>query len=187
MILNIKLDFNPETQECRVVKAEIEKIKEPVKILESNEPQITLEPSKYTLNPAAAELMGVSIGTRIDIKYQMVDGVEYPVIGTEASFGSGGGNKLTKSLTVSYRGKANDRLSRFGDVFTVTPMRDSSGLFVLIGNGKPEQVPDEIEIIEDMTNNEDLTDSDNEPLSFDDDFTTLEDATLIEEDALSFE
>ena len=196
MIINLKLDYNPTTEECKVIKAEVESPKKTsteasIKVLESNEPQITLDSTKYTLNAAAAELMQVVPNTRIDIKYQMVDGVEYPVIGTEEHFGSGGGNKLTKALTVSYRGKANERLSRFGDVFTVTPMKDISGLFVLIGNSKPEQVPDEIEVIEDMNNHEDLplTDMDEDPLNFDDDptFTEMEDSTLIDEDSLKFD
>ena len=196
MIINLKLDYNPTTEECKVIKAEVESPKKTsteasIKVLESNEPQITLDSTKYTLNAAAAELMQVVPNTRIDIKYQMVDGVEYPVIGTEENFGSGGGNKLTKALTVSYRGKANERLSRFGEVFTVTPMKDISGLFVLIGNSKPEQVPDEIEVIEDMNNHEDLplADMDGDPLNFDDDptFTEMEDSTLIDEDSLKFD
>ena len=196
MIINLKLDYNPTTEECKVIKAEVESPKKAsteasTKILESNEPQITLDSTKYTLNAAAAELMQVVPNTRIDIKYQMVDGVEYPVIGTEENFGSGGGNKLTKALTVSYRGKANDRLSRFGNVFTVTPMKGLSGLFVLIGNSEPEQVPDEIEVTEDMNSHEDLplTDMDGDPLNFDDDptFTEMEDSTLIDEDSLKFD
>lgn len=195
MIINLKLDYNPTTEECKVLKAEVENPKkvstEPTKVMESNEPQITLDTTKYTLNAAAAELMQVTPNTRIDIKYQMVDGVEYPVIGTEENFGSGGGNKLTKALTVSYRGKANERLSRFGDVFTVTPMKGLSGLFVLIGNSEPEQVPDEIEVTEDMNSHEDLpiTDMDGKEISFEDDptFPELEDSTLIDEDSLKFD
>ena len=70
-------------------------------------------------------------------------------------------------------------------------MKDISGLFVLIGNSKPEQVPDEIEVIEDMNNHEDLplTDMDEDPLNFDDDptFTEMEDSTLIDEDSLKFD
>lgn len=193
MIINLKLDYNPTTEECKVLKAEVDKPKTTegsIKILESNEPQITLDSSKYTLNAAAVELMQVTPNTRIDIKYQMVDEVLYPVIGTEEAFGTSCGNKLTKSWTVSYRGKANERLSEYGDVFNVIPLRGSQGLFVLMGNAEvdKEEVPDEIEIKEDMTNHVDLTDMDGDPLEFDDEFNgELEDSELIDADALVFE
>lgn len=194
MIINIKLDYNPTTEECKVLKVEVENPKkvsnEPVKIMESNEPQITLDSSKYTLNAAAVELMQVTPNTRIDIKYQMVDEILYPIIGTEESFGTNGGNKLTKSNTISYRGKANQRLSEYGNVFTLVPLRGSEGLFVLMGNSQPEpqEVPDEIEVIEDVNDHVDLTDSDGDPLSFDDNFSEkLEDSELIDEDVLVFE
>lgn len=191
MIINIKLDYNPENETVKVKSCEVEKPQktEPIKVLESNEPQLTLDATKYTLNPAAAELMGVEAGTRIDIKYQMVDGVIYPVIGTEESFGSGGGNKLTKSLTVPYRGKNNERLSTYGTTFSVIPMKGLNGLFVLMGDAELDtpELPDEIEIKEDMNNHDDLVDSDNDPLTFDDDFEKLEDSEEISEDSLIFE
>lgn len=186
MILNIKLEYNPENETVKVKSCTVEKT-EPTKVYETNDPQITLDASKYTLNPAAAEMLGVVAGDRIDIKYQVIDGIEYPVIGTEESFGSGGGNKLTKSLTVAYRGKNNDRLLKFGDVFTVTPMKDLNGLFVLIGNAEKPAIPDEIEVNEDNNNHEDLTDSDGDPLTFEDNFDNLEDSEEISEDALTFE
>lgn len=193
--LKLKVDYNPTTEECKIIKVEAVNPKtastESTKIPESSDPTLILDSSKYSLNQAAVELMKVEPDVRIDIKYDMINGVEYPVIGTEENFGVNGGNKLTKALTVSYRGKANERLSRFGSTFTVTPMKTKPGLFVLIGDKEPEPVPDEIEIKEDMTNNEDLpiTDMDNEPLTFDDDptFPIMEDAELIEPDALVFE
>ena len=120
----------------------------------------------------------------------MVDKVLYPVIGTEESFGTSCGNKLTKAWTVSYRGKANDRLAEYGNVFNVTPLKDSPGLFVLMGNAEVETggIPDEIEIIEDMNNHEDLptTDMDGD-ITFDPSFEELEDATLIDESSIKFE
>ena len=187
MIINIQLDYNPESNMARVIKAEVEGNKPSKKIIESDEPQIILDTNKYTVNPAAARLMQLKPDMRIDIKYQVINGVEYPVIGTEEAFGSGGGNKLTKSLTVSYRGKANERLSKFGDTFTVTPMKDNEGLFVLIGNTEgPEQLPDEITIIEDTNNHTDLVDSDGDELTFDDD-SFEETSTPIDPDVLNFE
>lgn len=186
MIINIQIDYNPESNMSRIVKTEIEGVKPSKKVIESNEPQLLLDTNKYTLNPAAVALMKVAPDVRIDIKYQMISGIEYPVIGTEEAFGSGGGNKLTKSLTVSYRGKANERLSKFGDTFTVTPLKDVDGLYVLIGNKEEQSMPDEISIKEDMTDNEDLTDSEDDPIEFED--TSFEqDSTPIDESALIFD
>ena len=53
MIINLKLDYNPTTEECKVIKAEVESPKKTsteasIKVLESNEPQITLDSTKYT-------------------------------------------------------------------------------------------------------------------------------------------
>jgi hypothetical protein len=43
-----------------------------------------------------------------------------------------GGNKLTKSNTVAFKGKANDTLSEYGSTFKVEPLRE--GVFKLIGD-----------------------------------------------------
>ena len=186
MIINIQLDYNPESNIARIIKAEVEGNKPSKKVLESDEPQIILETNKYTINPAAARLMQIKPDMRIDIKYQVINGVEYPVIGTEEAFGSGGGNKVTKSLTVSYRGMANNRLAKFGDTFTVTPMKDNEGLFVLIGNTEEPQLPDEITLVEDTNNHTDLVDSDGDELTFDDN-AFEETSTPIDPDVLNFE
>lgn len=194
MILNLELDFNPETEtvkvkSCKVVKETITSVREE----ESSEPQLVLDNSKYTLNSAAIELMKLKVDDRIDIKYQVINGIEYPVIGTEAGFGSGGGNKLTKSNTVSYRGKANERLASFGNLFTIAPMKGYEDLFILISGHETElednsEVSEDIEVVEDMTNHEDIPQESldlDEPLVFEDDEPEEEDL-LIEEDSLNF-
>ena len=48
----------------------------------------------------------------------------FPVIGLETTFNNGGGNKLTKSNTVAYRGKANNTLAEFGSDFKVEPYKE---------------------------------------------------------------
>lgn len=154
----LTLDFDPATGEYKSLKQEI--IKEEVKTKtvveadDSSEPQITLDPNKYILNKAAAQLMGVAWEDRLSIKYQKIDGITFPVIGTDEAFGTKGGNKLTKGLSVSCRGKANDLLKEYGDTFTVTKMKGRDDLFVLVGNAdRPaEPEPDNIEVIEDEGN-----------------------------------
>lgn len=157
--LNLTLDYNPETGECSVVKTE--RAKSSTKVAVDNdtaEPQIVLDANKYILNQAAANLMGVKWEDRLEIKYQKVQGVIYPVIGTGETFGTKTGNKLTKTLTVSCRGKANEMLARYGRTFTVSEMKGEPGLFVLIGDNPPaeEEVVEEIEIKEDENDFVDL-------------------------------
>lgn len=179
MIINLKLtiDYNPETGACTVVKTEQAQPKVVVNN-DTAEPQIVLDANKYILNQAAANLMGVKWEDRLEIKYQKVQGVIYPVIGTDISFGTpGSGNKLTKGLTVSCRGKANEMLARYGKVFTVSEMKGTDNLFVLIGDTpQVEEVLDEIEVKED---DEDIIDL---PLD-----TEIEDAEKIDELAFTLD
>lgn len=185
----ITFDFNPETNEYTPIKQEVVKDKATKTITkageaeESAEPQLTLEDNKYILNQSAATLMGVQWEDRLSIKYQKIEGLTFPVIGTDAAFGTKGGNKLTKSLSVSCRGKANELLAKYGDTFTVTKMKGHDDLFVLLGNAdrptEPEkQIDTNINIKEDNNPVEDL------PLD-----TTIEDenAYEISDDSLNFE
>lgn len=139
---------------------------------ENTTPQLTLEENKYFLNSAAAELMGVEPDDRIDIKFEKAGKGRIPVIGKDESFGTKGGNRLTKSMSVSYRGKNNDELSIYGDVFTITPHDDPSkeGIFVLSGNKQSNsvevkddniQLPEDTELPTDL-NLDDVLDGDDE-------------------------
>jgi hypothetical protein len=56
----------------------------------------------------------------------------FPVIALESTLNNGGGNKLTKSNTVAYRGKANNTLSEFGTNFEVKFHKE--GIYKLIGD-----------------------------------------------------
>lgn len=86
---------------------------------ENPEPELILEDNKYTLNTAAVELLGVEADDRLDIKFEKRDKVRIPVIGCNTAFGTQGGNRLTKSNTVSYRGKNHDLLEEYGTVFSL--------------------------------------------------------------------
>lgn len=179
----LTLDFDPATGEYKSLKQEI--VKEEVKtrtvkeeVDEVAEPQITLDQNKYVLNKAAAQLMNVAWEDRLSIKYQKIDGITFPVIGTDEAFGTKGGNKLTKGLSVACRGKANELLREYGDTFTVTKMKGADSLFVLVGNAERPAEPevDNIKVIEDANDNIDL------PLD-----TEIEDESAKEIDPLTFE
>lgn len=110
---------------------------------ENPEPELVLEDNKYCLNTAAVELLGVEAEDRIDIKFEKRDKVRVPVIGCNTAFGTQGGNRLTKSNTVSYRGKNHDLLEEYGTVFSFKET-DKEGIFELIGDKPiPEEKEDE--------------------------------------------
>lgn len=101
---------------------------------ESPDPQLTLEDNKYCLNTAAATLLGVEPGDKLDIKYEKRSWGMQPVIGTDEAFGTKGGNQLTKSNTVACRGSKHDELVKYGDVFDIKPHETKEGLFLLVGD-----------------------------------------------------
>ena len=128
---------NVETGEVKEVKAKKTTSKKK-KEEESSEPQLILEDNKYCLNTAAVELLGVEPDDRLCIKYKKIGKTAVPVIGTEEVFKTKGGNKLTKTNTVSCRGKANEELATYGTIFTLSENPDGSGTFILTGDKAPE-------------------------------------------------
>lgn len=161
----ITFDYDPETNEYKPIKQEIIKDKAKKELAielaeqaeESAEPQLTLASNKYILNKSAADLLGVKWEDKIDIKYQLIDSIRYPIIGSNISWGTNGGNKLTKSLTVSCRGNANSLLSEFGDTFTFAPWQGHKGLYILVGNKDRDiESDDNIEVKESTEPEEDI-------------------------------
>ncbi len=155
--MTITFDYNPETNEYKPIKQEV--VKEtptPKKVEDNGEAKLQLLDNKYELNGSAITLLGISVGDRVDIKYQMVDGIKYPIIGSSNAWKSASGNKLTKSSTVSYRGIANQMLAEYGDEFTFSEWKNHEGLYVLIGN--KEIIQDENIELPDDTPEVDLSD-----------------------------
>ena len=114
----------------------------PVKVEANIEPLITLDSNKLILTTGAVDMMKICPDCRVDIKYKKKDKVSVPVIGTDAAFGTKGGNKLTKTNTVSFRGSANDKLTEYGSVFKLEPSEDE-GIFYLIGDKMNKPIEDE--------------------------------------------
>lgn len=114
----------------------------PVKVEANIEPLITLDSNKLILTTGAVDMMKICPDCRVDIKYKKKDKVSVPVIGTDAAFGTKGGNKLTKTNTVSFRGSANEKLAEYGSVFKLEPSEDE-GIFYLIGDKMNKSIEDE--------------------------------------------
>lgn len=134
------------------------------KVDNNPDPIVTLESNKLVFTQGAVELLNVSKDNKIDIKYKKKDKQSIPVIGTDESFGTKGGNVLTASNTVSFRGTKNDKLSEFGNIFTLEPTEES-GIYYLIGNKEQEEqtIPEEILDIEselDVTFLDDINEED---------------------------
>ena len=164
--MTITFDYNPETNEYKPIKQEV--VKEtptPKKVEDNGEAKLQLLDNKYELNGSAINLLGINVGDRVDIKYQMVDGIKYPIIGSSNAWKSASGNKLTKSSTVSYRGIANQMLAEYGDEFTFSEWKNHEGLYVLIGN--KEIIQDENIELPDDTPEVDLSDDNIEEDDFD--------------------
>lgn len=132
-----------EILETKIVsKADSKAVTKKAKVTDTEtEPKLYLEDNKYKLNSAAAGLIGVSPDDKLDIKYEETNGKVLPVIGSDDAFGTHGGNRLTKSLTVAFRGNKNTELSKFGSEFAVAKHPNKDGLFILVSGNDPVEVP----------------------------------------------
>lgn len=112
------------------------------KVVENEEHLITLDSNKLVLTTGAVQMMNICADCRVDIKYKKRDRMSVPVIGTDEAFGTKGGNKLTKTNTISFRGVANEKLSEYGTTFKIEPSEDE-GIFYLIGDKMNNLIPDD--------------------------------------------
>ena len=84
-----------------------------------DEATVTVADNKLVLSKEAVKALGGVAGDRITINYWTVDSeTTFPVIGKSECFGdSTGGNRLTKSNTVSFRGTQRNILLEYGSFF----------------------------------------------------------------------
>lgn len=156
-MINFQLSVDPEkgtftvtsmdTGETQTVKMPAKKTtakKSTVKDDGDPTPRLTLEASKYCLNSAAARLLldPDADENRLDIKYKKDGKKLVPVIGNNVTFGTKSGNKVTKTNTVSCRGKANEELSKYGTEFVLIPHPTEDGLYILQGDAEIEDEPE---------------------------------------------
>lgn len=177
----VTFNFDPETEQVSDVRCTIDgvekkkkttkKIKE-VKEELASEALITLEPNKLVFNNKAISDMEIEYEDRVVIKWQQAGKKMIPVIGKDLAFEEEGtGNKVTKSNTITYKGKANTVLADFGSEFTIEEIK--AGIWKLIPkNGTSESVVEEStlqDVIEKAENTElDLLVSTDEETEIDD-------------------
>lgn len=158
-----------EKKKTTTRKATTKKEKE---VVLEDEAIVVREDNKLILNNRCANTMSVKTDDRIIIKYEKVGKARIPVIGTDLSWDEeGSGNRLTKSNTVAYRGKANTILAEYGTNFTLETYKD--GLWKLIS---AEPLNKELKTLEEV---EELAESiEAELLTEDDDTTEIEELTF---------
>ena len=142
-ILSLTYEMSVDTETGEVLETKLidRSVNKPVKAMKATaneavqddekEPKLYLEDNKCRLNSKAVSLMGISPGDKLDIKYDEGKNGSVPVIGTDEAFGTKGGNKLTKSNTIAYRGSKNEELSKYGKEFILAVHPSKAGLFVL--------------------------------------------------------
>lgn len=148
-MLKISFDLDEVTKKISNLKV----ISISSEILES--PTLEVLDNKVKLSKAAVELLSANTKDKIAINYWTVDNeLTFPVIGKAEVFTDGdGGNALTKSNTISYRGQQRTILLEYGSFFKLETFKD--GMFKLV---KIEQETS------DLTNeNNDLQDLENLP------------------------
>ena len=111
---------------------------------------LEVQDNKLKLGKEAIKLLEANSGDRIQVNYWTVNNQEtFPVIGKAAIFTDpDGGNCLTKSDTVSFRGHQRDVLLEYGNLFKLEPFK--SGMFKLVS------VSEEVDNLE--TENKELED-----------------------------
>lgn len=117
------------------------------KILGGTTPKLVLEDAKYNINQAAADALGVEVGGTLHIHYRKNGKVMAPAIGTSETLGVKAGNKLTNSLSVSYRGANNEKLAEYGSEFEFVST-DKPGVFWLVGDKSVLPDPEDLDTVE---------------------------------------
>lgn len=96
-----------------------------------SEPKLYLEENKYRLNSKAVELLNLDGDSRLSIVYEQGTNGDIPVIGKDEDLNVKGGNKVTQSNTVAYRGAKHDTLAKYGTEFTLVAHPKNEKVFIL--------------------------------------------------------
>ena len=179
MKLNVLMHYevNEQTGEVKFIGKEEVDVDTSVKKgstaskLENDVPRLQLNANNFILNNVACDVLKISVGDTVLINYPKKDGKYVPAIGASEAFGVKAGNKLTKNLTVSFRGAAHDKLVEFGTNFEFVES-DHPGIFYLKGDKVLEETKEEPAIeIDDTFELDDLEDLD---LDESDDISTID-------------
>ena len=152
--ITVVFDFNTETEEVSGVKVvnnsekkttTTKKAKEVVSEM-ATDAIITLEPNKLVFNSKAVADMEIEWEDRIVIKWIKENNRMVPIIGKDISFDEeGSGNKVTKSNSIAYKGKANSVLAELGTEFSLQEHKEGIWKLVPTEQSTPNLANMEIE------------------------------------------
>lgn len=102
------------------------------KTLPTSDNYIEVQDNKLKLGKEAVVLLEANSGDRIQVNYWTVNNQEtFPVIGKSGVFTDpSGGNSLTKSNTISFRGNQRSVLLEYGNLFKLESFKE--GMFKLV-------------------------------------------------------
>ena len=175
LLLTLEIDEETGETKCldrKIINDDI-RVRKPSVFVKDNDPtpKITLEDNKLTFNQAAVDLLKIEPGDRYEVKYEKKDKQLIPILGNQEVFKTAGGNKVTKSMTISFRGKANDRLSEYGSIFVLEPHPTRVDIYLLKGDKTPtpkeSSVPEPIDDEDEVDVNDLVDDTDTEISAFD--------------------
>lgn len=128
--MKIVIDFDEATQQVVSVmvgdsiQTPTVKTKKP-KAADDKE-MVTLESNKLILTAKLAEFLKAKEGDKLIVRYKQDGEFIEPFLGPPKAFNEEEGNKLTKALTISFRGDQNQALARFGTTFETLDMGDGT-------------------------------------------------------------
>lgn len=132
-MLRITFELNEVTKTVSNLKCEeIGTSSKPI-INSNGKPIVEVGENKLIISPEALTLIKASAGDRISINYiQKSKEITTPVIGKSEIFADKeAGNKLTKSNTVSFKGKQRTMLLEYGSIFKLEAC-DKEDIFLLV-------------------------------------------------------
>jgi hypothetical protein len=113
---------------------------QPKKSEATGEATVTVSDNTVALSAKAAELIGAVAGDKVNISYLCEDEIFYPVIAKVSADHEG--KKLTKKLTISYKGKQSEILKNYGTEFTLSSVSPNEARMVSKTNPEIEQIKD---------------------------------------------
>lgn len=154
-----KISFNFDETNKTISNLKCEQISQERKIVSNGLPIVEVGENKLIISPEALSLINVNPGDRVSVNYiQKSKELTIPVIGKSELFADqDAGNKLTKSNTVSFKGKQRTILLEYGSIFNLKET-NKKGVYQLISTNEdnsPELTDIEIPVeeIEEITDN----------------------------------
>lgn len=141
-MFTISFDFDETTK--KVTNLKVVSID---KALPTSDNYLEVQDNKLKLGKEAVTLLEANSGDRIQVNYWTVNNQEtFPVIGKSAVFTDPtGGNALSKSNTVSFRGNQRTVLLEYGNLFKLEPFKEGMFKLVPIINDNIEQEQKELD------------------------------------------